>query len=189
VSYTGKGNPGRKLIWDPDDESWRVPIPAYYHQSSLYSTWLTTTRGVNWAEMSGSGSYTLDVGSPDYAFGPPGGLIANSTLGANAVGLRVRCVATFAPEFSLALGTQDWMHFVIAQDSETLLGTTTSVPDGEQAFVKPVANATLPLAPVTLQRELVWDGSPIRILSRHVVGTNSTQNIRCDRLQFCMDFL
>lgn len=187
MSYQGQGDSGRKLIWDPDEASWRVPIPAYYHQSSVYSTWDNVAQGVNWAQIS-AGSYSLDVGSPDYAFGPPGGLIANSALGQNAVGLRVKCMATFSPEFSAALTTQDWMHFVIAMSSEGLLGTTTAVPDGEQAFVKPVLNGNLPLSPVTLQRTLVWDGSPIQILSRHIDAANLTQNIRCDRLQFSMDF-
>ena len=191
MSDVGQGNSGRKLIWHPTAPgSYRTLVPAYFHQTSVYSVWDNVSAGITWAPMS-SGSFALDVGGdPDqYAFGPVGGLVPAGPQGTPSVGARVKCRCTFAPEFSLALGADDWMHFVIAQASEGISGGTAAVPDGEMALFKPVLNSTLPLAQMSLMREFVWDGSPIQVWSRHTNAANATQNLRCDRLQFEMDFL
>jgi len=165
------------------DGKWVMQGRIFIYQSSTYSTWGNILDENNWAAVS-SATYTTKFGSSFTSINATGGLSTNVGL---ASGTRVRVTATFTPQFDAAFLVPDNLFACIALASESLVGTKTVEPESQVKQV--IESGTEPWRSWTLQRELIWDGSAMHILTRNTNVGNDGVNFRTDFLQWSVEFV
>lgn len=192
MTYLGRGDANK---YNPQHANgkWVMRGSVYVYQSSAYSTWDIISAGLNWASVATARlnpppvipqtTWTVKYGTGIVGMGPPGGLVA---AGPDVVGSRIRVMATLRPEWTAALTQQDQILACIGEQSEGIAGTTTHQPESQMLETTVTA---VEGNPMTVQRQMVWNGSPLQLYVRHTNSQNITQNIHTDELQMTVEFI